>query len=321
MQAEAVELLLACTLPDTIIPLAQEPHCLEGLVRVLLQKTTSLLTRRSCLRILCNMASIEKCAVFFMSSQGWTSLVTQFHKWDNDVESSMMYVLLLCLLSKGETRTLVTQNMIKKIYIWICKLSSCLDGTTSQPHVDLSVFTHHPSGKGTSLYDTNVLLQLASYGVNQYCEGVPAMLLLVMIRVAWQEPQHKEQLIVLGGLSVLQTLLLQLSEVQDTLDDNTVKALRAETEALLLDALSCSEYSRHYLLSCWVNLSRSVHHLTEAQGRDPLSVKSISPGKDNKCNPNKVQKDIELRPRDHGTAWRLSSSLLHARCPGEKQSS
>jgi hypothetical protein len=23
-----------------------------------------------------------------------------------------------------------------------------------------------------------------------------------------------------------------------------------------------------------------------------------------------------LRPKDHGTAWRLSSTLLHARCPG-----
>jgi hypothetical protein len=290
--------------------------------------------------VLCAMASVESSAECFLSTQGWTSLVTRFSKWS--IESSLMYVLLLSLLAKGVTRSLVSSDMIQQACMWVCKLSSCLDGSLDQPHVHVSAFTHHPSGKGASLFDPHLLLQLAARSVNQATGGLPAMVLLVLLRIAWQQPIHKSCLISSGGLLVLQTLLTQMASVTYTctpslshsslssaLDSDTVQAITAEGQALLLDALACSEFARHHLLTSWVTLATDTSLMTEAQGRDPLAVKtdhththtrerseSDGAGAGAGAGANNVQKDIELRPKDHGTAWRLSSTLLHARCPG-----
>lgn len=183
-------------------------------------------------------------------------------------------------------------------------LSSRLDGSATQPSLDLDLFL--------PLLDPHVLTQLASWSFNQRTGGLPAMLLLLLLRVAWGS-DHGRAVVHKGGLMVLHSLLTQLkraegeserevlSEQAVAVDADTTKAITVESRALLLDALACSEHAREMLLTAYTSLSSHMSLLTEAM-RDDIETKG--------------RREVELRPREGGMACRVSSELLHARCPG-----
>lgn len=162
LQEEAVQLFLSCCIPSTVYYLAKEPGGIEGLINIIMQTSTSITTRRNALRSLCCLALHPSSSEYFISSQGWISLAVHFMKWP-DIESTLLYIILICLLLSGKSRSLITKDIIlllKQFLDHNCPYSADKYGQTPQT-LHLSVFDTHPSSQGISLLDGSVLILFA----------------------------------------------------------------------------------------------------------------------------------------------------------------
>jgi hypothetical protein len=90
----------------------------------------------------------------------------------------------------------------------------------------------------------------------------------------------------------------------------TSQGLRDECVDLINAAADVSPALRRKLIGSWAALSADLALTEEARGRDP----SFLHGPRAAGVPSvRVNRDVELKPRGAGTAWRLCSSLLWAR--------
>lgn len=162
LQEEAVQLFLSCCIPSTVYFLAKEPGAIDGLVKIIMLTSTSIPTRRNALRSLCSLALQPSTMEFFLTSQGWISLAVHFMKWP-DIESTILFIILICLLLSGKARSLITKDIIlllKQFLDHNCPYSADKYGQLPQS-LQLSAFDTHPSSQGVSLLDGSVLTQFA----------------------------------------------------------------------------------------------------------------------------------------------------------------
>jgi hypothetical protein len=162
LQQEAIQLFLSCCIPSTVFYLAKEFGAIDGLINIIMLSSTETPTRRNALRSLCCLALNQSAHEFFVTNQGWISLAVHFMKWP-DIESTLLFIILICLLLSGKARSLISKDIIlllKQFLDHNCPYSPDKYGNLPQP-LNLSVFDTHPSSQGVSLLDGSVLTQFA----------------------------------------------------------------------------------------------------------------------------------------------------------------
>jgi hypothetical protein len=162
LQQEAIQLFLSCCIPSTVYYLAKEFGAIDGLINIIMLSSTGTPTRRNALRSLCCLALNQSSHEFFETNQGWISLAVHFMKWP-DIESTLLFIILICLLLNGKARSLISKDIIlllKQFLDHNCPYSPDKYGNLPQP-ISLSVFDTHPSSQGVSLLDGSVLTQFA----------------------------------------------------------------------------------------------------------------------------------------------------------------
>lgn len=162
LQQEAIQLFLSCCIPSTVFYLARELGAIDGLINIIMLSSTATPTRRNALRSLCCLALNQSSHDHFVTNQGWISLAVHFMKWP-DIESTLLFIILICLLLSGKARALISKDIIlllKQFLDHNCPYSPDKYGNLPQP-LNLSVFDTHPSSQGVSLLDGSVLTQFA----------------------------------------------------------------------------------------------------------------------------------------------------------------
>jgi len=306
LQSEAVQLFLSCCIPSTVMHLAKETGAIQGLLAIAMQSTTSKVTRRQALRSLCSMALNEQCTPHFASNQGWIVMASQYRKW-GDLESGVLYIFLLCLLLKGESKDIPTDDILSNCRDWL--LSRCgyrpdNKGSFSSS-LDLRVLHEHSSSQGISLLSGSALLPLSG-ATNSRGNNLPGVLLLTLAGHCLRDGPISSIFMSMGGVTALQ-LLCGASAPYTSTD------LREEAADLLSVAVHLSPSLRRRLIGSWAVMSCDLSVVGEVHGNDPTGIRDRAEGN------SILYRDVELRPRGNGTPWRLSSALLWARCPGMRE--
>jgi hypothetical protein len=193
LQGEAVQLFLSCCVPSTVYYLAREQGSISGLLNIIMLSSTDITTRRYALRCLCSMALNEKGADFFAADQGWVAVTGLFTKWP-DLESGILYIMLLCLLIRVDScAAIITEDMVRGSKHWLMSRCGYLPDHRGRPPptLSLSALHAHPSSEGVSLLSGGVLTMLTGTS-NGPGRDLPAALLLVLAGHCLRDEKYTE---------------------------------------------------------------------------------------------------------------------------------